>query len=62
MSHLSVISTKETLITFSSIVLMASLLLLCTTAYAQTRQDTNSSSRPMTTTIPTAPLQKTIPL
>ena len=53
MLHLSVISTKETLITFASIVLMASLLFLCTSAYAQTRQDTNSSSRPMTTTIPT---------
>ena len=30
MLHLSVISTKETLITFASIVLMASLLFLCT--------------------------------
>ncbi|MGA7898669.1 MAG: hypothetical protein WCA39_07370 [Nitrososphaeraceae archaeon] len=58
MLHLSVISTKETLITFASIVLMASLLFLCTSAYAQTRQDTNSSSRPMTTTIPTAAAAK----
>ena len=61
MLHLSVISTKETLITFASIVLMASLLFLCTSAYAQTRQDTNSSSRPMTTTIPTAALPKNYP-
>ena len=61
MLHLSVISTKETLITFASIVLMASLLFLCTSAYAQTRQDTNSSSRPMTTTIPTAAAAKNYP-
>ena len=61
MLHLSVISTKETLITFASIGLMASLLFLCTSAYAQTRQDTNSSSRPMTTTIPIAGAAKNYP-
>ena len=61
MLHLSEVSTKETLITFASIVLMASLLFLCTSAYAQTRQDTNSGSRPMTTTIPTAAAAKNYP-
>jgi hypothetical protein len=54
MLHLSGISTKETLITFASIVLMTSLLFLCTSAYAQTRPDTNYGSRTIITTIPTA--------
>ena len=49
MLNLSVVSTKETHITFASIVLMASLF-LCTSAYAETKPNTNADSQIITTT------------
>ena len=49
MLNLSVVSTKETHITFASIVLMTSLF-LCTSAYAETTPNTNADSQIITTT------------
>ena len=49
MLNLSVVSTKETHVTFASIVLMASLF-LCTSAYAETKPNTNVDSQIITTT------------
>ena len=49
MLHLSVVSTKETHITFALLVLMTSLFLY-TSAYAETRPNTSTDSRIITTT------------
>jgi uncharacterized membrane protein YgcG len=49
MLNLSAVSTKETHITFASIVLMASLF-LCTSAYAQTKPNANTDSQIITST------------
>jgi hypothetical protein len=48
MLHLSIVSIKGTLIMFASIILMTSLF-LCTSAYAETKPNTNADSQIITT-------------